>query len=205
VALLALEQVTAGYGQSPDILRGANLTLEPGEQVCVLSSNGAGKSTLLRVAAGLLTPRSGRVSFAGCANPAFIFQVPRQQLICATVREEIEYTLKLNGAQDSGLEQNTSSLLQRFGLTELSDRAPQTLSGGQQQKLVLAASLCREPALLLLDEPDSFLDGAARREFREFFFQNVNSAAIWTVCRKSEIPSDMKAFMLTDGKLEELL
>ena len=201
MSLLVLDRIRAGYGAKPDVLRSVSLTVEQGERIAVVSSNGAGKTTLLRVAAGLLKPRSGTVDYTGKSNPAFLFQVPRQQLVCGTVREEVEYTLKLNGTSNVNLNTQASDILARFDLSELADRAPHALSGGQQQKVVLAASLARAPELLLLDEVDSYLDGKSRREFRAFFFGSVKSATIWAVSRPSELPADMKAFVLKDGVL----
>ncbi len=201
MALLVLDDVYAAYPNAPEILRGLSLTLEHGEQIAIVGRNGEGKSTLLKVAAGLLSPTRGKVTYFGSANPALLLQNPRQQLVCATVREEIEYTLRLNGHSDADMSHLANDRMRRFDLMNLTEQHPLRLSGGQQQKVALAALMCREPQLLLLDEPDAFLDGAARREFREFFFTNVRAATIWIVSRESELPSGMRALRLADGLL----
>ena len=65
MAVLELENVTAGYGSGPDILQGLSLKIEAGRSYCIIGPNGAGKSTLLRVICGLLHPRKGLVSYKG--------------------------------------------------------------------------------------------------------------------------------------------
>ena len=67
MALLEVEDVVAGYGAGPDILRGLSLRIEPNRSYCIIGPNGAGKSTLLRVICGLLPARRGRVTFRGAA------------------------------------------------------------------------------------------------------------------------------------------
>lgn len=201
MSLLEIENVHFGYQGHPSILRGASLTLAPGEQIAIVGGNGEGKSTLLKIAAQLLKPTHGYVSYTGRSNPALLLQNPIQQLLCASAREEIEYTLRLNGCTDSDIAHRTNEQLERFGLLSTANLDPKALSGGQQQKLALAALLCREFDLLLLDEPDAFLDGASRREFRRFFFNKVRAAAIWIVCRNSELPIGLPAYRLMNGTL----
>ncbi len=197
--LLSLDHVSAGYGEAGSVLLDVSLQLERGEQVAVIGGNGEGKTTLLKVAAGLLKPRRGTCVYTGESNPAFIYQVPSQQLICASAREEVEFTLRINGVDESLVESRAEELLSEFQLTAFASRSPRTLSGGQQQRLTLAATLCRSPELLLLDEPDAFLDCASRREFRSFFSQHVRAAVIWVVCRESELPQDMRVYRLKNG------
>lgn len=204
MAILVLEDVSAAYPNSPEILRGISLTLERGEQIAIVGRNGEGKTTLLKVAAGLLAPTRGKVRHYIRSNPAILLQNPRQQLICSTVREEIEYTLRLNGHDDESISRVAHDRLHQFDLEHVSDQHPLKLSGGQQQKVALSALLCREPELLLLDEPDAYLDGASRREFRRFFSANVRAATIWIVCRESELPEGMQAFRLAEGVLASL-
>lgn len=204
MALLALKDVFAAYPNSPEVLKGVSLTLEKGEQVAIVGRNGEGKTTLLKVAAGLLSPIKGTVSYEGKSNPAILLQNPRQQLVCSSVREEIVYTLRLNGFDHETATCKANELLAQFDLTPLAEQPPLKLSGGQQQKLALAALLSRNPELLLLDEPDAFLDGSSRHEFRSFFFDKVQAATIWIVSRKSEIPDRMRAYRLADGLLFEL-
>lgn len=202
--LLSLKDVYAGYADGPDVLKGVSLSLENGECVAIVGVNGSGKSTLLRVIAGLCKPRKGIVTYTGKSNPAFLLQNPKQQMLCGTVREEIEYSLVMNYPDEPDLDGRVHAQLMRFGLQDRADLPPASLSGGQQQKLALAALLCREPELLLLDEPDSFLDGRSRSEFRSFLFSNFRAGIVWIVSRINELPPNARGLRLQSGTLVEV-
>lgn len=204
MALLTLEDISAGYGDEPDILRDVSLVLQPHEKIFIVGSNGEGKSTLLKAAAGLLKLRAGRRIFSGQKAPGFLFQDPSRQLLCSTVREEIEFTLRISGTNADDVAARTDRLLREFVLIEFDTMSPLQLSGGQQQRLALSALMASSPELMLLDEPDAFLDGKSRREFRRFYFDNIPCATIWTVSRLSEIPEGYRAYELSRGELNEL-
>ncbi|MCL4304701.1 energy-coupling factor ABC transporter ATP-binding protein [bacterium] len=200
--VLSLRDVSAGYNATGDTLKACSLDVALGQRIAIIGENGSGKSTLLRVAAGLLKPTAGTATYHGTRNPAFLLQNPRQQLICSTVREEIEFTLRMQGNSSEAVKLTTESLLKSFFLNEIAESSPQSLSGGQQQRVALAALLTRESELLLLDEPEAFLDGVSRREFRQFFAAHVRSSAVlWSCCRESEVPPGFEVRILRDGAL----
>lgn len=164
MALLEVDEVTAGYGVAPNILNGVSLEVGAGQRYCIIGPNGAGKSTLLKVICGLLNPRSGRIRYDGKditgLRPDQILMrglsfVPQDRTLFPqmTVREN----LRMGGY----LERNRRRLDERMDraldlFTELRDRLAQragTLSGGQQQMLALARALMLEPSLLMIDEP----------------------------------------------------
>lgn len=163
-ALLALEDVRTGYGGGPDIVQGVTLEVEEGRGYCVIGPNGAGKSTLLKVIAGLLPLRSGSIRF----RDEDIGRLrPDQRLgrgVCFLPQDPslfTEMTVHENLMMGGFLENDRSALdgrLERiFGmfpmLAESARRPAGTLSGGQQQTLLIARALMIEPALLLIDEP----------------------------------------------------
>ncbi|MBK6766086.1 MAG: ATP-binding cassette domain-containing protein [bacterium] len=152
-----------------------------------------------------MRPERGDLSYSGDAQPALLLQNPRQQLICSSAHEEIVYSLQLQGCPAESLESRASELLRSFNFEGISGAAPDSLSGGQQQRLALAALLTRDPQLLLLDEPESYLDGRSRTEFRAFFARTIRSCAvIWTCCRRSEVPEGVKAYRLESHGIVEL-
>ena len=161
--LLALNDVVAGYGNLT-ALHGVTLQVNKGEVIALLGANGAGKSTTLRVISGLITPKSGSVtwkgnSIAGMA-PARILKLgishcPEERHVWPemTVEENIELGGYLLHAK-AELERRKELAFQRF--PRLKERARQlagTLSGGEQQMLAIARALISEPELLILDEP----------------------------------------------------
>ena len=161
--LLSLENVDVFYG-AIHALRNVSLTVRTGEVVTLLGANGAGKSTTLRAITGLLTPRSGRISFDGgdiTGSPAHklvargISMSPEGRGVFAnlTVLENLEMGAYLT--KDRAV--ITRDLERGFTLfPRLKERIKQragTLSGGEQQMLAMARALMSHPKLLLLDEP----------------------------------------------------
>jgi len=143
-----------------------------GEVTAVVGPSGAGKSTLLRAINRLIEPCSGEVYLDGEPTSnldplelrrrvGMVFQIPA--LFGDSVEEAMLY-----GARLSGKDADSERLLQTVGLdASLRGRNPQALSVGQQQRVSIARALALEPEALLLDEPTSSLDEAARRRIEE--------------------------------------
>ncbi len=144
-----------------------------GEKVVLLGANGTGKSTLLKILAGLLAPRAGCCLYQGepltparLRDPAFqrrfraevalLFQNPDAMLFNPTVYDEIAFGPRQLGLPD--VDARVRHWAGVMGLTPHLERLPFGLSGGEKQKLALAALLAVEPKLLLLDEPAAALD-----------------------------------------------
>jgi ABC-type branched-subunit amino acid transport system ATPase component len=164
MALIAIENVVAGYGIGPDILTGLSLSIEPDRSYCIIGPNGAGKSTLLKVICGLLPPRRGRVVFDGGDLSGLRTDQVLQRGICfvpqdrslfpdMTVTENIRmggYILK----DRSAVEKRVDEAFEMFPiLRERRTQPAKTLSGGQQQMLLLARALVLRPRVIMLDEP----------------------------------------------------
>jgi branched-chain amino acid transport system ATP-binding protein len=158
--MLKVEAIDSYYGEA-QVLRGASLTLEKGEVLCLLGRNGAGKTTLLKAIMGLVRPREGRVMLGEVelsSLPAHevarhgIGYVPQGRRLFGelSVAENLEIGLMTRGKSAETRER----VLDLFAL--LRDRLAQrsgTLSGGEQQMLAIGRALCLEPDVLLLDEP----------------------------------------------------
>ncbi len=111
---------------------------------------------------GLLTAETPLWHLAERAG--LVFQNPSTQMLAETVEQEIVFGLENLGLPPETIGQRLGDVLEQFGLQALRDRSPQTLSGGEQQKLALAAIMARQPPVLVLDEPLSMLDGTATLE-----------------------------------------
>jgi energy-coupling factor transporter ATP-binding protein EcfA2 len=154
--VVTLEGVCAGYGRR-QVLDKVSCSFYPGEFAVLVGPNGAGKSSLGNVLAGLLRPKRGKLVWAPSLRrlPAgrrvgFLFQNGFDQLLMDTVAEEAAFA-PANLGLDAG--RCAEAALAATGLTGLGERAPASLSVGQQQSAALAAVLAAEPALLILDEP----------------------------------------------------
>ncbi|GAB3134580.1 hypothetical protein GCM10027289_26700 [Tsukamurella serpentis] len=155
-----LSRVDVRYGDRL-ALRVDELAIAPGEFVAVTGRNGTGKSTLTRVLAGA-APTSGVVDRPGgpglgaAGGTAVVFQRPESQVLGVRVADDVRFGRELDTVTD------VAAVLDRVGLAGFEDRETSTLSGGQLQRLAVAAALARDPALLISDESTAMLDRSGR-------------------------------------------
>lgn len=175
---LVYRDVFAGYG-SHQVLRGVNAAFGRREVVAVLGPNGSGKTTLFRTAMRLLEPSAGQVlvdgrptteqTIPGLATVfGYVFQSPSQMLFAKTVREELLFGPRNLGREPAAFDALIDEVLHRTSLEDLEDirdRAPLTLSFGQQKRLALAIALALQPPTLILDEPSAGQDHRTANRF----------------------------------------
>jgi energy-coupling factor transport system ATP-binding protein len=208
VSVLELERVSYAYpGAETPALREVSMSVERGE-FCVLAGlSGSGKSTLLRAVAGLVPhfhggTFAGQVTVAGIdareGGPAAIgavagtlLQDPETQIVMSTVRAELELAIESRGQAPSSVARAVEEVALALGIGELLERATAELSGGELQRVALAAALIARPPLVLLDEPTSQLDPVAGDEL------------IWQLRRLNQ-ESDT-AVLLIEHRLERCL
>ncbi|MGI9021512.1 MAG: ABC transporter ATP-binding protein [Solirubrobacterales bacterium] len=161
-------------------LREIDLRIVPGEFVVLAGRSGSGKTTLLHALCGLVPhyhggDAFGRLSVAGRdvaghgpadlgAEIGLVAQDPESQVVGATVRGEIELPLEIRGEPMTARARAVEEVALALGVADLLDRATDTLSGGELQRVALAAALVRRPRMVLLDEPTSQLDPVAGDE-----------------------------------------
>ncbi len=180
-AIATLAHVTYTYpGASKPALDDVSLAIGPAEVILLLGGSGSGKSTLLRAINGLV-PHFHGGTFAGrvtvdefdtrTARPAelaarvgLVFQDPESQAVMTTVEREIAFGLENRGIASSAIARLVEEALISLGLSGLRRAPLSTLSGGELQKVALAAVIATQPHLLLLDEPTSQLDPVSSEE-----------------------------------------
>ncbi|WP_326592569.1 ABC transporter ATP-binding protein [Streptomyces sp. NBC_01294] len=173
--MLELKDITAGYDRRAPVVRGAHLTLRPGESVGLLGPSGCGKSTLARVAALLHRPDRGTVALDGRAVTGFSHRAPRslrtavgvvfqQPRLSAdprlTLRDLVAEPLRATGRRTEA-DRIVPELTQRVGLgADLLARRPHEVSDGQLQRACLARALVLRPRWLVCDEMTAMLDAS---------------------------------------------
>lgn len=162
--MLSIENLHANY-DDVEALKGVSIQVGAGESVCLVGANGAGKSTLLKAISGLLTPKAGRIKLeghdlVGLAPERIVklgvahIQEGRQIFPQMSVLEHLEVSYHCSKRSKQGFKQALEPVFNL--LTGLRDKQRQTassLSGGQQQMLVIGMALMTKPKLLLVDEP----------------------------------------------------
>ena len=165
--------VTAGGRQ---ILKDVSFEFE-GRRLAIIGANGSGKSTLLRLINGLIRPMAGRIFLNGQKvkpgnktlkrQVGFVFQNPDAQIIMPTVEEDIRFGLQQWKVPADDQDRLIEEALEEFELTALKDQSCYSLSGGEKQRLALAAVMVLQPDWLMLDEPTTLLDFRSARDFRQ--------------------------------------
>lgn len=201
-------------------IAGLTLAIREGQRIAVLGANGSGKSTLLRMLAGLSFPDAGSVRFRGqmLSEDAFgddrfafdfrrrvglVFQNPEIQLFNPTVFDELAFgPLQLRWPRERIL-QSVDTMLERFGIAHLRDRAPHRLSGGEKKRVALASVLIVDPEVLLLDEPTDALDPASQSQITDFLFQCAGVKTTVTTTHDLDIVPEIAdhCFVLKEGRL----
>jgi iron(III) transport system ATP-binding protein len=170
---LRLEGIRHAFGAHV-VLRGIDLTVAPGEIVCLLGPSGDGKTTLLRIAAGLTPLQHGRVWIGGALVAEPGREVPPEDRGVGLLFQDFALFPHLSVAQNvgfglrgAGKAERVREMLARVGMERFASAMPHTLSGGQQQRVALARALAPRPRVLLLDEPFSGLDARLRDRVRD--------------------------------------
>jgi cobalt/nickel transport system ATP-binding protein len=173
--MLELDRVRYAWPDGPPVIEELSLRIRKGDKVVILGANGCGKSTLLKLMNGLIFPMAGTLRYDGAAleksalaercfarrfrqECALLFQHPEAMLFNPTVKDEIAYGPRQLGLADA--DERVARWAGALQLDALLDQPPFLLSGGEKQKLALAALLALDPQLLLLDEPSASLDPA---------------------------------------------
>jgi putative ABC transport system ATP-binding protein len=178
--LLEASDITLSFGPTP-ALRGANVTVAPGEILAVMGPSGSGKSTLLHCLAGILVPDAGAVHFDGrrldtmgeadrsaLRRERFGFVFQSGQLVPElTAEENIALPLLLNGARRTAALDAARQWFTRLDLDGLQRRRSGELSGGQAQRIALARGLVTQPDVVFADEPTGSLDSLAGEQVME--------------------------------------
>jgi NitT/TauT family transport system ATP-binding protein len=173
VCLAALSKsFTSSSGERVDVLRDFELSIAPGEFICIVGASGCGKSTLLRILAGFDRATSGTVEVHGAAvekpgpDRGVVFQ-DYGLFPWLTVADNIAYGLRQRSLPEERIVAVTQRFTAMVGLERFASQYPHQLSGGMQQRVAIARVLANDPAMLLMDEPFGALDSLTRQMMQD--------------------------------------
>ena len=178
---LEISDLAYAYPDGNQALYGVNLSINQGERVALLGPNGAGKTTLVLHLNGIIPTMQGQVRVAGELvdsknaesiksvrhKVGIVFQDPDDQLFMPTVGQDVAFGPYNAGLRGIELDKAVKEALELVGMSEFIDRPPHHLSFGQRRRVAVATVLAMKPEILVMDEPSSNLDPAARRELAE--------------------------------------
>jgi cobalt/nickel transport system ATP-binding protein len=171
VTALSIRDLRFSYPEKPSVLSKVNLDVAPGEKTGIIGPNGSGKTTLFLLIAGILKPDSGSIALngepvkPGRFNPHFgmVFQNPDDQLFSVSVGDDIAFGLRNMGFGQEEIELRVGEMLESLEMSDLAERPPHHLSGGEKRMISLAGVRVMNPDIIALDEPDASLDSRSRR------------------------------------------
>ncbi|XMN06724.1 ABC transporter ATP-binding protein [Streptomyces griseobrunneus] len=193
-SLLAAHDLRKTYGSTP-ALDGASFSVHPGEVVAVMGPSGSGKSTLLHCLAGIITPDSGTITYAGRELSAmsdaersalrrsdfgFVFQFGQlvPELTCV---ENVALPLRLDGVKRKAAERTAREWMERLEVDDLAAKRPGEVSGGQGQRVAVARALAGSPKVIFADEPTGALDSLNGERVMELLTEAARSSSVAVV------------------------
>lgn len=208
MSLLNAEQVAYRYPQNNRGIDPISLSVQAGEALLIRGPSGCGKSTLARCLTGFVPhlyvgELHGKVMVNGLDTSvtplwqlseqiSLLFQNPTNQMLTDSVENEILFGLENMGLSHEAMRERLEAVLAQFGLTPMRHREPLTLSGGEQQRLALAAVMARQPNVLVLDEPFSMLDSTASAQLVADLAQLVELGTAVILCEhRHEVVMDL--------------
>ena len=182
--LVEISGVDFSYGSSP-LLTDINLTIREGDFVGVVGANGSGKTTLVKLLLGHLTPQKGTIrhfcdgKYVTAPQIGYLPQYAAvDKSFPLSVREVVETGLLTPRTMwapflSSSDRRRVDAIIEQMGLSALVSKPIGSLSGGELQKTILARAIVSSPRLLLLDEPDTYLDSCSQEHLYDFL-KNIN-------------------------------
>ena len=175
---LEVRNLSFEYKENTKTLDEVSFSASMGEFVCILGHNGSGKSTLAKLIMGLLKPISGEILIDGVilneetvedlrGKLGIVFQNPDNQFVGITVKDDIAFGLENRNIKRSEMLARIEKYSKQIGIEHLLNRNPESLSGGEKQKVAIAGILACEPDIIIFDESTSMLDPKGTKEINE--------------------------------------
>lgn len=223
MAVIKTENLTYVYGEGTPFQKTAvdnvNIEIEQGEMVGIIGHTGSGKSTLIQHFNGLLKPTSGSVYIDGERlwddkaklrpvrfKVGLVFQYPEYQLFEETVYKDIAFGPKNMGLDEKEIDRRIKETAKMVGLsTDVLDKSPFELSGGQKRRVAIAGVMAMEPKVLILDEPASGLDPKGREQIlgliKEYHQQTHNTVLLVSHSMEDIAKNVSKILVMNNSKV----
>jgi phospholipid/cholesterol/gamma-HCH transport system ATP-binding protein len=205
--------------ESPEVLRGIDLSVMKGEILTIMGGSGSGKSVLLRLIAGLIKPDRGEIRIAGIdivplsedemlsfrQRMGVVFQ-QAALFDSMSVADNIAYPLREHAMLDeAAIQQRVAELLEIVGLPDIQEKYPAELSGGMRKRVGIARALALKPEIVLYDEPTSGLDPSNSKMISQLIIQVAEAFGTTSVVVSHDLYWSLKissrVALIYDGKI----
>ena len=218
--IIQAKNISKSFGEL-HVLKGVNLAIRKAEVVAITGPSGAGKTTLLQLLGSLSSPdtsENASLAIQGTdilqlnakslaafrnQNLGFVFQF-HELLDEFTALENVMMPGLIQGKKQSELKEKAQKLLQRLGVDHRLDHKPNSLSGGEQQRVAVARALMNDPAIIFADEPSGNLDSQNAAALHELFFElrdELQQTFVIVTHNKSLAAMADRTIQLVDGKI----
>ncbi len=218
-AVLQVRDLAVSFPGRAGVLHQVDLDVGRGEKVGVVGPNGAGKTTLFLSVTGVVTPNRGTIEIAGRRvepgrfrpDVGLVFQNPDHQLFCPSVAEDVAFGPRNLGLDENEVARRVAKAMETVGATDLADRVPHHLSGGERRMVSIATVMALEPELVIYDEPSANLDIRSRRRLVTYLQDAEHTQLIAShdlelileVCRRTVLLDAGR--VVADGPTRELM
>lgn len=203
-----------------EVLKNVSLEVAQGEFVAIVGPSGAGKSTFLSIAGALLSPTEGEIAIGGKVlndltskeltkvrldKVGFIFQ-GANLIPYLNVRDQLLVIAELSGEKGRGAKEKADELLKELGLTARENNYPESLSGGEKQRVAISRALMNDPDIILADEPTASLDANRGHKVVQMIADEVkrkNKAAIMVTHDERVLDLVDRVIRIEDGYLKD--
>lgn len=199
-------------GKSTFAIDGVNLSIPSGIYAALIGPNGSGKTTIAKLIKGIVSPTRGEVEVAGkildaeeiSEDVGLVFSNPENQIVSAVVEEDVAFGLENIGVKSHEMRRRVAEVMERLDIRHLAKMPPHKLSGGEQQRLVIAGVLVMGLKVMVLDEATSMLDSMGRRDIlkllRELNKREGITVLSITHSLSEALLSDL-VFVIDEGKI----
>lgn len=211
MSLIEVRNLHFRYNSEDRALKGVSLDIEKGEFVCILGHNGSGKSTLAKLLVGLLEPRKGTISIDGTIlnedsvdelrkKIGIVFQNPDNQFVGITVKDDIAFGLENRQVEREEMIRLIDEYSTKVNMRDFLDRNPESLSGGEKQRVAIAGILAMNPEIIIFDEATSMLDPRGVKEVMDVINNLKSKKTIISITHNLQeaIKAD-KVIVMNDG------
>ena len=213
MSLIEVRDLHFRYNSEDRALKGVDLDIEKGQFVCILGHNGSGKSTLAKLLVGLLEARKGSIHIDGTLlnensvdelrkKIGIVFQNPDNQFVGITVKDDIAFGLENRKVERKEMLRLIDEYSKKVNMNEFLDRNPESLSGGEKQRVAIAGILAMNPEIIIFDEATSMLDPKGVKEVMDVIDDLKSKKTIISITHNLQeaIKAD-KVVVMNDGKV----
>ncbi len=188
---IVVKNICFRYPRKDNIFNNLSISLANDDFTVIVGPNASGKTTLGKLLAGIYKPFTGDVYVCGENTKnlslgqlgkkiGYLFQNPNKQIIANTVKEDVAFSMKINGVKEEEINNRCNKVLHFFQLMHLKDALPYNLSHGEKQRLALASIVVNKPDFLILDEPTTALDNIRKKEL-SYYLKELKKSGVGIV------------------------